>query len=173
MAKKWTKKVTKIEETKKEVIGEQCVEGWEPEVITKPVEGKDESITLDDINKTIEDLKKEEEDSENNEKNSENNELNAEEEKAIDKEIAKAEEKMSVIGQVRSPVFQKSAFIKTKTYTTPVPLYELPDDLRQYLINMGFGTNVYEKGDEWLQRHGADMEKIRELKKFISEHYRK
>lgn len=143
MAKKWTKKVTKIEETKKEVIGEQCVEGWEPEVITKPVEEKKEP------------------------------ELNKEDEKAIDKEIAKAEEKMSIIGQVRSPVFQKSAFIKTKTYTTPVPLYELPDDLRQYLINMWFGTNVYEKGDEWLQRHGADMDKIRELKKFISEHYRK
>lgn len=144
MAKKWTKKVTKIEETKKEVIGEQCVEGWEPEVVTKHVEEE----------------KKEPE-------------LNKEDEKAIDKEIAKAEEKMSIIGQVRSPVFQKSAFIKTKTYTTPVPLYELPDDLRQYLINMWFGTNVYEKGDEWLQRHGADMDKIRELKKFISEHYRK
>jgi hypothetical protein len=36
---------------------------------------------------------------------------------------------------------------------------------------MGFGTNVYEKGEEWLHRHGADMKKIEELKKFISEHY--
>ena len=92
--------------------------------------------------------------------------------KELDKKIAEVEEKMEVIWQVRSPVFQKSAFIKTKAYTTPVPLYELPDDLRQYLINMGFWTNVYEKGDEWLQRHWADMEKIEELKKFISEHYR-
>ena len=100
------------------------------------------------------------------------NDVKEEDLKEIDKKITEVEEKMEVIGQVRSPVFQKSAFIKTKAYTTPVPLYELPDDLRQYLINMWFWTNVYEKGDEWLQRHWADMEKIEELKKFISEHYR-
>ena len=95
------------------------------------------------------------------------------EEKELDEVIAEVEEKMEQIGQVQTPVFQKSAFIKTKVYTTPVPLYELPDELRQYLINMGFGTNVYEKGEEWLHAHWADMEKIEELKKFISEHFRK
>lgn len=95
----------------------------------------------------------------------------ATEEAAVEEEIVKVEEKMNQIGKVQSPVFQKSSFIKTKAYTTPVNLYELPDDLRQYLINMGFGTNVYEKGEEWLHRHGADMKKIEELKKFISEHY--
>ena len=93
------------------------------------------------------------------------------EEAAVEEEIVKVEEKMNQIGKVQSPVFQKSSFIKTKAYTTPVNLYELPDDLRQYLINMGFWTNVYEKGEEWLHRHGADMKKIEELKKFISEHY--
>ena len=95
------------------------------------------------------------------------------EEKELDEVIAEVEEKMEKIGQVQTPVFQKSAFIKTKVYTTPVPLYELPDELRQYLINMWFWTNVYEKGEEWLHAHWADMEKIEELKKFISEHFRK
>lgn len=89
----------------------------------------------------------------------------------IDKEIKKVEEKMEVLGKVKSPVFQKSSFIKTKAYNTPVCLYELPEDIRTYLTNMWWWTNVYEKGEEWLVRHGADMEIIEKLKKFISEHY--
>ena len=91
----------------------------------------------------------------------------------IEKKIAEVEEKMEKLGEVNAPVYQQSSFIKTKVYTTPVPLYELPEDLRQYLINMWFWTNVYEKGEEWLHAHWADMEKIEELKKFISEHFRK
>lgn len=91
----------------------------------------------------------------------------------IEKKIAEVEEKMEKLWEVNAPVYQQSSFIKTKVYTTPVPLYELPEDLRQYLINMWFWTNVYEKGEEWLHAHGADMEKIEELKKFISEHFRK
>ena len=93
------------------------------------------------------------------------------EEEKIDKEIEKVEEKMEMIGKVRSPVFQKSSFIKTKAYNSPVPLYEIPEDIRKYLINMWFWTNVYEKGEERLIRHNADMEMIEKLKKFISEHY--
>lgn len=91
----------------------------------------------------------------------------------IEKKIAEVEEKMEKLWEVNAPVYQQSSFIKTKVYTTPVPLYELPEDLRQYLINMWFWTNVYEKGEEWLHAHWADMEKIEELKKFISEHFRK
>ena len=89
----------------------------------------------------------------------------------IDKEIEKVEEKMEILGKVKSPVFQKSAFIKTKAYTSPVCLYELPEDIRTYLTNMWWWTNVYEKGEEWLVRHWADMKMIEKLKKFISEHY--
>lgn len=97
--------------------------------------------------------------------------LDLEEKDQIDKEIEKAEEKMEVLGKVRSPVFQKSSFIKTKAYNTPVCLYELPEDIRTYLTNMWRWTNVYEKWEEWLIRHWADMKIIEELKKFISEHY--
>ena len=89
----------------------------------------------------------------------------------IDKEIEKVEEKMEILGKVKSPVFQKSAFIKTKAYNTPVCLYELPEDIRTYLTNMWWWTNVYEKGEEWLVKHWADMKMIEKLKKFISEHY--
>ena len=53
----------------------------------------------------------------------------------IEKKIAEVEEKMEKLGEVNAPVYQQSSFIKTKVYTTPVPLYELPEDLRQYLIN--------------------------------------
>ena len=89
----------------------------------------------------------------------------------IDKEIEKVEKKMEIIGKVKSPVFQKSAFIKTKAYSTPVCLYELPEDIRKYLTNMWWWTNVYEKWEEWLIKHWADMDMIEKLKVFISEHY--
>ena len=89
----------------------------------------------------------------------------------IDKEIEKVEEKMEILWKVKSPVFQKSSFIKTKAYNTPVCLYELPEDIRTYLTNMWWWTNVYEKGEEWLVKHWADMKMIEKLKKFISEHY--
>ena len=97
--------------------------------------------------------------------------LDLEEKDQIDKEIEKVEEKMEVLGRVRTPVYQKSSFIKTKAYNTPVCLYELPEDIRTYLTNMWWWTNVYEKWEEWLVRHWADMEMIEKLKKFISEHY--
>lgn len=89
----------------------------------------------------------------------------------IDKEIEKVEEKMEILWKVKSPVYQKSSFIKTKAYNTPVCLYELPEDIRTYLTNMWWGSNVYEKGEEWLVKHWADMKMIEKLKKFISEHY--
>lgn len=97
--------------------------------------------------------------------------LDLEEKDQIDKEIEKVEEKMEVLGKVRTPVYQKSSFIKTKAYNTPVCLYELPEDIRTYLTNMWWWTNVYEKWEEWLVKHWADMDMIEKLKKFISEHY--
>jgi hypothetical protein len=54
----------------------------------------------------------------------------------LDKEIQAVEEKMEVIGRVQTQVYQKSSFIKTKAYNSPVCLYELPEDIRTYLTNM-------------------------------------
>ena len=98
-------------------------------------------------------------------------------ESETEKEVEMVAEQMEkkdevrIIGNVKRPVIQKSAFIKTKSYSTPVPMYEIPEDIRRYLLNKWFGTNVYEKGREWLEAHNADMEIIEKLKKFISEHY--
>ena len=89
----------------------------------------------------------------------------------LDKEIQAVEEKMEIIGRVKTPVYQKSSFIKTKAHNTPVCLYELPEDIRTYLTNMWWWSNVYEKWEERLVRHWADMDMIEKLKKFISEHY--
>ena len=97
--------------------------------------------------------------------------LDHEESVKIDKEIQAVEEKMEVLGKVKSPVFQKSSFIKTKAHNSPVCLYELPEDIRTYLTNMWWWSNVYEKWEDRLVRHWADMDMIEKLKKFISEHY--
>lgn len=98
-------------------------------------------------------------------------ESETEKEVEIVAEQMEKKDEVRIIGNVKRPVIQKSAFIKTKSYSTPVPMYEIPEDIRRYLLNKGFGTNVYEKGREWLEAHNADMEMIEKLKKFISEHY--
>lgn len=67
------------------------------------------------------------------------------------------------------PVYQGSAFIKTESYATPVPMYKLPVELQKYLRNKWFGTNVYKESKEWLEKHWADMKMIEALKRFISE----
>ena len=53
----------------------------------------------------------------------------------LDKEIQAVEEKMEIIGKVQTPVYQKSSFIKTKACSSAVCLYELPEDIRNYLTN--------------------------------------
>ena len=62
-------------------------------------------------------------------------------------------------------------FIKMKAYRTAIPMYQLPEDLRKYLLRKGFGTNVWEKDQEWLDKHNADPEMIEKLKQFISKNY--
>lgn len=98
------------------------------------------------------------------------------EEKTLKEELKKVKENMEKledeIGKANwNPVFQKTAFIKTVALKTPIPMYKLPEKFRTYLQNMWFGTNVYEKDKEWLEKHGADMKIINELKQYLSEHY--
>lgn len=91
--------------------------------------------------------------------------------KELEKEIKHVEEEMTVIWHVRSNIYQKSSFIKTKTLKTHPTLNQLPDDIRKYLTNKGWGSNVYLKWEEWLLKHKADMWMIEKLKKFLSDHY--
>lgn len=98
------------------------------------------------------------------------------EDKSLKAELKKVKENMEKledeIGKANwNPVFQKTAFIKTVALKTPIPMYKLPEKFKTYLQNMWFGTNVYEKDKEWLEKHGADMEIINELKQYLSEHY--
>lgn len=49
-----------------------------------------------------------------------------------------------------------------------VPMFMIPADIRQYLINKWFGTNVWKRDKEWLDKHWADMKMIEKLKQFLS-----
>lgn len=90
----------------------------------------------------------------------------------LNKEINKVGKMMEKKEEVKVfQVHQAKWFIRTKAYRTPIPMYKLPPDIRQYLLNKGFGTNVWEKDKAWLEKHKADMEMIERLKKFISENY--
>lgn len=50
----------------------------------------------------------------------------------------------------------------------PVPLFKLPEDIRQYLVNKWFSSDVWKKDKEWLEKHWADMKMIEKLKDFLT-----
>ena len=52
-----------------------------------------------------------------------------------------------------------------------VSIRELPEDIRKWLNNKGYGTNVYLKNKEWLEKHNVDPVMVEKLKKFINDRY--
>lgn len=50
----------------------------------------------------------------------------------------------------------------------PVPMFKLPEDIRKYLVNHWFSSDVYKKDKEWLEKHGADMNIIKKLKEYLT-----
>lgn len=58
--------------------------------------------------------------------------------------------------------------IRFEAQVAAVPMFKLPPDIRQYLINKWFGTNVWKRDKERLEKHWADMEMIEKLKKFLT-----
>lgn len=50
----------------------------------------------------------------------------------------------------------------------PVPMFKLPADIRRYLVNHGFSSDVYKRDKERLEKHWADMEMINKLKDFLT-----
>ena len=95
----------------------------------------------------------------------------------VEEEIITAEEPKEVnvpewfvIGSIwDSPVVKAKGRIKFEAQVAPMPMFKLPADIRQYLINNGFTSDVYKKDKEWLEKHHADMKMIEKLKNFLTE----
>ena len=74
-----------------------------------------------------------------------------------------------IIGTVwRTVVKQPKWQIKFEAQVAPMPLFKLPADIRQYLINNWFSSDVWKKDKEWLKKHNADMKMINKLKAFLT-----
>lgn len=58
--------------------------------------------------------------------------------------------------------------IEFEAQVAPVPLFKLPADIRQYLVNKGLSTNVWKKSKEWLEKHHVDEKMVERLKEFLS-----
>ena len=94
----------------------------------------------------------------------------------IENQIAKTEEaaeKISTEGLIwdvwGSSVIKPKGRIVFEAQVAPVPMFKMPKEIREYLTNNGFTTDVWKKDKEWLEKHNVDMEMIEKLKKFLTE----
>lgn len=103
-----------------------------------------------------------------------NEEVGAEEisEEKVEKKETKKETKKA-IGSLKGwkKVYQEIGTVKTVSLRGPISKSLLPKDIQRWLTNKGYGTNVYLKDKEWLEKHNVDMSMIEKLKKFISDNY--
>lgn len=128
--------------------------------LEKAVDKIEKAQNQEDLEKLNEEIKQEDE------------KVNAEIDQKIDEVEKKLEKLEDEIGKANwNPVHQKQGFIKTVSLKTPIPMYQLPEDIQQYLRNKCFWTNVYQMDKEWLEKHHADMNMIKKLKDFISTHF--
>lgn len=87
--------------------------------------------------------------------------------KEEEKKVSKKSDK--VIWTVGDTVVTKpKGRIVFEAQVAPVPMFKIPADIRQYLMNNGFTTDVYKKDKEWLDAHNVDMEMIDRLKDFLT-----
>ena len=68
-------------------------------------------------------------------------------------------------------VHQKNGHLKIKAVRWPISKRELPEDIRKWLTNKGYWTNIYLKSKEELEKRNVDLKMVDKLKKFISERY--
>ena len=68
-----------------------------------------------------------------------------------------------------SSVIKPKGRIVFEAQVAPVPMFKMPADIREYLTNNGFNTDLWKKDKEWLEKHNVDMEIVEDLKKFLTE----
>ena len=75
-----------------------------------------------------------------------------------------------VLGNVWGSVVAKpKGRIVFEAQVAPVPMFKMPKEIREYLTNNGFTTDLWQKDKEWLEKHNVDMEMVEKLKKFLTE----
>lgn len=87
-----------------------------------------------------------------------------------DKEPEVSKSSKDVVGDVGwTSLHMQPRGIRFQKFDAPVPLCMIKDvELKRYLVNNWFGTNVYQKDKEWLEKHHADMKMIERLKKYVT-----
>lgn len=93
-----------------------------------------------------------------------------EEEMHVEEVVKPKKVKDRVAGTIwNSPVIKPQGRIKFEAQVAPMPLFMLPADIRQYLINHWLTSDVYKRDKEWLEKHNVDMEMVEKLKNFLTE----
>lgn len=93
-----------------------------------------------------------------------------EEEIKVEEIIEPKKSSDEVIGTIwDAKVSKPKGRIKFEAQVAPYPMFKLPADIRQYLINHWLTTDVYKKDKEWLEKHKVDMKMVEKLKQFLTE----
>ncbi len=84
--------------------------------------------------------------------------------------MKKSQVKREIVGNWTSTMYQAPKWrIKFEAQVAPIPMFLLPIHIQKYLLSKWFGTNIWKKDKEWLEKHNVDMKIVEDLKKFISE----
>ena len=93
-----------------------------------------------------------------------------EEEIKVEEIIEPKKSSDEVIGTIwGAKVSKPKGRIKFEAQVAPYPMFKLPADIRQYLINHWLTTDIYKKDKEWLEKHNVDMKMVEKLKQFLTE----
>ena len=80
--------------------------------------------------------------------------------------------KSDVIWKIKGgkAVHQKG-FLRMKAVRWPIDKSKLPEDIQKWLTNKGYGTNIYLRSKEELEKRHVDLEMVQKLKDFISKNF--
>lgn len=62
-------------------------------------------------------------------------------------------------------------FLRMKAVRWPIDKSKLPEDIQKWLTNKGYGTNIYLRSKEELEKRHVDLEMVQKLKDFISKNF--